>query len=430
MRRLRPTRMLRSIATFAVLLVVALPLAAGCGAMMPATVCERTSQERLNLYLSTFGGQVPVKEGEATKEVEAEVLVASSFDLGAPPVAVGQARDHVYVFVTEEDTCGATTFYSLVQVLGITEPCLMRVVRTLPELAEDYETCAVPGALKPHEDVVYCHQIVACHVDLEGVRTLAKRGETKRLFEEAGPRMDEKKETAEVDRKLAEGEGGEEKTEGTTEDAVEAVEEEPHPFGHLPVVDRPERKASARVLLALLTARARARLHSFQTSEWLDTTTVLRRIFSPPTIDELPPEGAGPRVLRVWFENHSYQKVRSYRDLRFGDLLLETWEDERLRQSRTRWEEVDPLLPPPAYRDRIAMYVGFGIVGTYRGGRPVFEPLGRGYTAAYRLEPAFALSMFSLPGDMARELIPPREADEARAPAYSRALQPGIPGVP
>ncbi len=424
--------MSRPIATYVAMLLVALPPLSGCGAMMPATVCERTSQERLNLYLSTFGGTVPVKEGEATKEVEAKVLVASSFDLGAPPVAVGEARDHVYVFVTEEDTCGAATFYALVQVMGITEPCLMRVVRTLPEIADLYDTCNVEGALRPHEDVVYCHQIVACHVDLDGVRTLAKRGETKRLFESDSSEEKPPK-TEEVDKKLAvEGAEGEEKKHEDAKDEAEEVEEEkaPHPFGHLPVVDRPERKASARVLLALLADRARARLHSFQTSEWLDTTTVLRRIFSFPTVDELPPEGAGPRVLRVWFENHAYQKVRSYRDLRFGDLLLETWEDERVRQSRARWKEVDPLLPPPAYRDRIAMYVGFGIVGTYREGWPVFEPLGRGYTAAYRLEPAFALSMFSLPGDMARELIPPREADEARAPAHSRALQPGIPGVP
>lgn len=121
-------------------------------------------------------------------------------------------------------------------------------------------------------------------------------------------------------------------------------------------------------LLDVMDRRESDRISSFEGLNSEDPYTILKKLYPFPLSDWLPKNRRVIGEVKAWLSSSAYKEITDFKELSYGDVLVEEGEHNRL-----------------------ALYLGRGVVGTWKEGVPRYERLSRRYPGAYRLVPAYVL---------------------------------------
>jgi len=124
-------------------------------------------------------------------------------------------------------------------------------------------------------------------------------------------------------------------------------------------------------LVDIVERREEKRVADFERLRTGNSRTILKKLFPFPLSSDGPDESGEAwdvSEAEAWLQSNAYRKIEVFDDIAYGDVLVE-------KGSQTR----------------LAVYLGRGIVATFKDGTPVFERLANSYKGVYRLVPGYAL---------------------------------------
>lgn len=129
-------------------------------------------------------------------------------------------------------------------------------------------------------------------------------------------------------------------------------------------------------LVDIVERREAERLKDFEKLRTGNSRTILKKLFPFPLSNGPDDSGVAWDIseAEAWLESNAYSRVNDFEKVAYGDVLVEKGKQSRL-----------------------ALYLGRGIVATFKNGLPVFERVAESYKGVYRLVPAYALLGYQPP---------------------------------